>query len=189
AQRRGAAGALPPPGGQGWQSVDLTRVRVVVPAERRAALQRALASRVRAAQTSRRMIARMLRDTCDDLRGFEDEWLYGDVASYRPMSAPVAEARYRRLSQDARAALREGTPDVGQGVMLVTIVTAARDEIPDVKPGRDGVTKVLRVLSRLPEDAIVALDLSWTPTRDDAHVSTLELEALHPDLTRLHPAA
>lgn len=186
--RRGSARALPDAAGIGWQRVDVTRVRVVVPPARRAAIQRALASRAARTGTRPRALARLLREACDELLACSDEWLYGDVASCRPMSPPIAAARYRALAEAARDAVREGTPGAGEGVLLVSLVVAAREEIPDALPGREGVTKVLGALARLPADAIVALEPTWSPSRLDGSASTLELEAVHPDLARLEPA-
>ena len=86
--------------------------------------------------------------------------------------------------QDA-GALR-AHPHEGEGVVVVTLVVAARRELTDVARATDAseLGELLSELRALGDD-LVALEVIWSPSADADRLSTAELTALYPDLARL----
>ena len=74
----------------------------------------------------------------------------------------------------------------GLGVVLVTVLVAARREIFDFRADRAGdIRTLLDALARLTAGEIVALEVVWTPAADADRMSTAELEARHPHLVKI----
>jgi uncharacterized membrane protein len=115
----------------------------------------------------------------------------------------MAENTFRRIAQDMRSrykldvvAAKDGSlrtanapamrprEHEGQGVVVVTLVVAARREIPDVSRATDAheLRRLMRELGSLTPRDLVALEVIWSPAVDQDRMSTAELEALYPEL-------
>ena len=87
----------------------------------------------------------------------------------------VAEAQgVRRLPQD------------GEGVVVVTLIVAARRQLMDFRPDdAQEIKRLLGVLEQLTPADLVAVEVIWSPAAEDDRMSTLELEARYPELMRI----
>ncbi|MCZ7679752.1 MAG: DUF1517 domain-containing protein [Sandaracinaceae bacterium] len=195
-------------GARGWARVDVSALQLGIDWRARAALQSRLEALARSGSTSSPAgLARLLRETVVALRRAEASWLYAAVASYRPMSPASAEGIFRQLAVDARSRfrtevlrnadgeVREGAAppvsaraDEGDGVVVVTLVVAARREILDVERAGDvaGLKRLLDELEALASpEALVAMEVVWSPAVETDRMSTAELESLYAHMTRL----
>jgi uncharacterized membrane protein len=190
-----------------WREVDVTRVRVSLSGDARPFLQAHLfALAMRGDTSSKRGLAHLLRDVTGVLRKSDAAWVHVAVDDFKPMSTIFAESTYRRLAQDARALFTDeviraadgatvqgektditrSTERDGAGVVLVTLVVAARTEIRDVHtPSRERVMALLAQLGQIEAEDLVALEVVWMPAEDGDLVSTATLESLVPELVRL----
>src|SRR5262249_48186327 len=68
-----------------------------------------------------------------------------------------------------------------------TLVVAARIEIPDVRSAKDAgeLERVLTNIAGLRVGHLAAMEVVWSPAAEDDRMSSLELEALYPDLAKL----
>jgi uncharacterized membrane protein len=92
-------------------------------------------------------------------------------------------AGFGRAREHERCAKREE----GQGVVVVTVIVAARGEIPDIAHAAyaEHIRKLIRVLGGLGARRLVALEVIWSPAAEDDRMSTAELEVLYPELRRI----
>ncbi|HEY8141729.1 MAG TPA: DUF1517 domain-containing protein, partial [Kofleriaceae bacterium] len=149
---------------------------------------------------------RLLRETSLLLRRCEQSWLYAGVVNHSLASRETAEASFRRAAADARARYKKEVvrgdqsgvqrsdpgPQTarrteGEGVVVVTLVVAARREIVDVDDPRDAraLRQLLSNLSSMVAHQLSALEVVWSPAAEDDRMSTAELETLYPDLKKI----
>lgn len=205
ATRGSRGGSLPGPEARAWMYIDVTAVRIAVDGTAREFIQAELAKVARGSTQSRAALLLSLRRVVHLMRKCDAAWIYGGASNFRPMSAPVGEAAFRRLAGDARSKFQhelvrnadgklvESTGPAftahsrdGEGVALITIVVAAKREILDFDGGsRDQILGVLDDLDRLTTDQLVALEVAWSPADPSDRISTATLEAIHPDLKKL----
>ncbi len=172
-------GAAPAPASPAWNQVDSSAVRVSFDAAGRAAFQRRFDEATRGAEArSKHGQVRVVRALTEVLEASEPSWRQVGVSNFHPMSSPVAEHHFRRLSQAARAEIEddsvavearagEGEGDVGTGQAVLTLIVAARKELRDLH-GVDSTTWLegLRALRSLTAQDLVALDIVWSPAAD-----------------------
>src|SRR4029079_4759522 len=72
--------------------------------------------------------------------------------------------------------------DEGQGLLLVSLVIAARRELFTVTRigNGDDLRAALEAASQLAPTALVAIEVIWQPSEDEDRLSSLELEARYP---------
>lgn len=149
---------------------------------------------------------RLLRETSLLLRRCEQSWLYAAVVNHSLASRETAEASFRRTAADARARYKKEVvrgdqsgvqrsdpgPQTarrteGEGVVVVTLVVAARREIVDVDDPRDAraLRQLLGNLSSMVAHQLSALEVVWSPAAEEDRMSTAELETLYPDLKKI----
>ncbi len=149
---------------------------------------------------------RLLRETSLLLRRCEPSWLYAGVVNCSLASRATAEATFRRTAADARArykkevvrgdesGVRRADPGPlsarrveGEGVVVVTLVVAARREIVDVDDPRDAraLRQLLANLSSMVAHQLSALEVIWSPAAESDRMSSAELEILYPDLKKI----
>ncbi|AKF03450.1 Putative glycine rich membrane protein [Sandaracinus amylolyticus] len=202
------AGSGPIPRAQSplWNGVDLTQLRLVIDWRARRFVQSELARMATSGRTATKEgRAELLHATVRLLRSAELAWLYAGEMSFRPMSPPQAQGVFMRLAQSARAkfttevvraegaTVRTAEPGAlrakeheGQGVVLITLIVAARREIHDVRPhDAADVERLLESLERIGASELVAFEVVWTPAAEDDRMSTAELESIHPDVVRI----
>lgn len=195
-------------GARGWRSVDISAIQLGIDWRARRELQAHLERLARSGRTSSQAgLAELLRETIIGLRRAELSWLYAAVANYHPMSAASAEGIFRRIASDARSRFRhelvrnvdgsmseQQTPemrarsDEGEGVVVVTLVVAARREILDVHE-IDDAAKIRALLDDMTAIAnpqmLVAMEVIWSPAAENDRMSTAELETVYPHLKKI----
>jgi len=188
-------GAAPAPASPAWNQVDISAVRVSFDAAGRAAFQRRFDEATRGAEArSKHGQVRVVRALTEVLEASEPSWRQVGVSNFHPMSSPVAEHHFRRLSQAARAEIEddavaiearsgegEGEGDVGTGQAVLTLIVAARKELRDLH-GVDSTTWVdgLRALRALTPQELVALDIVWSPGADARTWSPAQVARRYP---------
>ena len=115
-------------------------------------------------------------------------------ASFRSAAAD-ARARYKKeVVRGDQAGVRRADPGPqtarrteGEGVVVVTLVVAARREIVDVDDPSDtrALRQLLSNLSSMVAHQLSALEVVWSPAAEDDRMSTAELETLYPDLEKI----
>lgn len=145
--------------------------------------------------------ATALHEVAIMLRRLRDGWVYGGAHNF-PMTAKsaahgsfqhhVAAARalfQRELVRNAQGTVTTGETrefprrsDEGAGLVLVTVVVAASQElftVPRIGDG-DNLRRALEVLTSLTAQTLVAMEVVWTPADPEDRMSSVELEALLP---------
>jgi uncharacterized membrane protein len=184
------------------EHVDVTVIRVGLDARVRPYAQKELARIAKVADTGTPQgLVLMLNEVGLMLRRLRDAWVYG--GAHNQHMAPMGSARQDFQQQVARAratfrhetirnsdghtteAAAVGGPrrsEEGPGIVLVTLIVAARQELFTVDKIGDGddLRRALEVLSALTSHSLVATEIVWTPAAEDDRMSSVELEALLP---------
>jgi uncharacterized membrane protein len=198
----------PSHGARAWGHVDISAIQIGIDWRARRELQAKLEHMARSGQTgSPAGLANLLRETVLNLRRAELSWLYCSVANYHPMSAAMAEGIFRQLGVDARSRFRQevvrnvdgqklesaagehaARAEEGEGVVVVTVVVAARREIMDLMQF-DDASRIKALLDDFVAVAnphsLVAMEVIWSPAAENDRLSTAELEALYPHLKKI----
>lgn len=145
--------------------------------------------------------AAMLAEVTLLVRRVRDAWVYGGAFN-EPMG-PLASAkeRYDRHVDDERTRFERETitnvqgqkarqdageltrrSDEGEGLILVSIILAARTELFTVSTIADGedLRKALEAASYLTAEQLIAVDVVWMPSEENDRMSSVELEAKYP---------
>jgi uncharacterized membrane protein len=143
----------------------------------------------------------MLRQVALLLRRIKDAWVYGGAVNEPMRDLSGSKSVFDRYVDDARARFREETirneqgqktqaaastytphSDEGAGLILVSIIVAARRELFTVnKIGNgDDLRQALDAASQLTPATLVAIEIVWEPSEDDDRLSSMELEAKYP---------
>jgi uncharacterized membrane protein len=182
---------------------DVTVLRFGLDARVRPYVQKELDRIAKSADTKTKPgLVKSLGEVALMLRRIRDTWVYGGAFNepMRPMQDShatfqkhVAAARSTFRHELVRNADGETTtaeaPDhvrlteEGPGIVLVTIIVAAKQELFTVNRIGDGddLRRALEVLSALTSQILVAMEIVWTPADPDDRMSSVELEALVPD--------
>lgn len=198
----------PSHGARGWGQVDISAIQLGIDWRARRDLQAHLERLARSGQTNTQAgLANLLRETVLSLRRAELSWLYAAVANYHPMSAASAEGIFRQLGVDARSRFRQevvrnvdgsltqqqvgemrARAEEGEGVVVVTLIVAARREILDVHQV-DDANKIKMLLDDMVAVAnpamLVAMEVIWSPAAENDRMSTAELETLYTHLKKI----
>jgi uncharacterized membrane protein len=203
-------GTYTPPshGARAWGQVDISAVQIGIDWRARRELQATLERMAQSGQTSSQGgLANLLRETVLNLQRHETSWLYAAVANYHPMSAAMAEGIFRQLGVDARSRFRQETvrnvdgqkmehaaPEMraraeeGEGVVVITLIVAAKREIMDVLD----VNNAQRIKALLNDlvgvanpQTLVAMEVIWSPSAENDRLSTAELETLYQHLKKI----
>ncbi len=192
-------------GARGWNQVDISAIRLGIDWRARREVQARLEQLAKSGQTNNPAgLAALLRETVLTLRRSELAWLYANVSNYHPMSAASAEGIFRQLGMQARAGFRDelirnadgstsqrDAPELrahaneGEGVVVITLIVAARREILDIHTV-DNADQLKRLLDDMVAVAnpqtLVAMEVVWSPAAENDRMSTAELEQNYPDL-------
>lgn len=201
-----SSGPAPRPRSPAWNGVDVTQLRLVIDWRARRFVQQELATMAKSGRTlTREGRAELLGETIALLRRVRVAWLYAGEMNFRPMALAEAHGVFTRLAQSARAKFRRElvradgastrTEDAGDlrarehegpGVVMISLIVAARREIHDFRPGDvEDIERLLASLQRIGASELVAFEVIWSPAAEDDRMSTAELEALYPDVTRI----
>jgi uncharacterized membrane protein len=186
--------------------IGVSVVQIAIDARARRFVQAALAEIVAASNTgSREGLAKLLTGASRALVGTRIAWIYAGTRRFDPTRADLARATHARAAHDVRARfdnelLRkvDGTTTTaaapaltpreheGEGVVVVSLVVASYRTLHAADPTRpDEIERLLEQLATLPARELVALEVIWSPSAEDDRMSTDELEARYPELTRL----
>jgi uncharacterized membrane protein len=193
-----------------WQGVDITELKLAIDWRSRRFVQDALREIAREGNTKNVAgLAQMVLSTVRSLRAAEVAWIYGGATNHVPMSPAIAQTTFKRLAQEARVRFRQelvrnadgststaAPEDIrrvahdGPGVVVVTVLVAARRELMDFRPNdAKEIKHLLDTLAYLPMSDLVAFEVIWSPAAEDDRMSTLELEARYPELVRIDPTS
>ncbi len=185
-----------------FDHVDVSVIRVAVDGRARKLIQTELARIAQIADTATeegRLL--MLREVCLLLRRVRDAWVYGGAVNEPMREIGSAKVAFDRHVDDARArfsretisnvqgqkALADGgsyTPrsDEGAGLILVSIIIAARNELFTVSRIDDGehLRQALESASNRTAADLVAIEIVWQPAQEEDRLSSIELEAKYP---------
>lgn len=183
-------------------AVDVTVLRIAIDGRARKFVQTELKRIAQAADTGTaggRVI--MLREVALMLRKLHDAWVYGGAVNEPMRSIQQAKTVFDRHVDDARARFREETirneqgsitrtqaseysprSDEGAGLILVTLVVAARRELFTVQRigSGDDLRQALESASQMSPTSLVAIEIIWQPSEDEDRLSSMELEAKYP---------
>jgi len=183
-------------------AVDVSVLRVAIDGRARKFVQAELARIAKVADTAtdEGRLA-MLREVALLLRRVRDAWVYGGAVNEPMRSMDAAKAVFDGHVDDARArfthetisnvqgvqsgiAPEESRPrsDQGDGVILVSIVVAARSElftVAHIDNGED-IRKALEAAAHRSASDLVAIEIVWMPSEGEDRMSSLELEAKYP---------
>lgn len=186
--------------------IDVTEVRIALDARARRFVQGKLDALAKTGEgRTAEGRARWLAGVVDALEASRIAWLHGAVRNFARMEPARAQAEHQSLVNAARAQFQHelvrndaaGTSTAaapaltpreheGEGVVLVTLVVAARRTITDVKTiDPASLAAHLAELRSIPAVSLVALDVVWTPAAENDRMSSDELEARHTGLTRI----
>jgi uncharacterized membrane protein len=186
--------------------VDLSALQLAIDWRARRFVQAELAKLAGSSDTtSKEGRAALLRAATTALASVKLAWLYAGARNYTPMDRSLAQFEFQRIANDLRASFRQelvhaaagnvvtveamgvrAREHEGPGVVLVSVVVAARKEIFDVDARRSGsIETLLLSLSGLAPDDLVAVSIVWTPAAEEDRMSTDELEARHRHLVKI----
>lgn len=186
--------------------IGVSTVQIAIDARSRRFVQEALARMVAEGDTtSTAGLARLLAAAARSLTAAKLAWIYAGSRQLAPALQAEARATHTRAALDARARYRtelvrntdattrtEDAPELvareheGEGVVVVSLVVATYAALRPVDPARvDQLEQLLADLAALSPGQLVALELIWSPSAEQDRMSTDELEALYPELTRL----
>lgn len=200
-------GAAPTAQSNLWGQMDVTAISLALDARARPFVQERLAALARSGATGTPSgLARLCREAASLLLTVERAWLYAGAKNYRPMSPPQAERGFRALAADYRSRFRHevvraedgqlreadapeqrARAEEGAGVVVVTLIVAARSELRDLTDTRDAaqIRSALTALRQISAGQLVALEVIWSPAEENDRMSTAELAPLYPELALL----
>ncbi len=195
-----------------YGSTDVTVLRVALDGRARKFVQAEL-SRIAKTADTRTAVGRhaMLAEVTLMLRRVRDAWVYGGAVNEPMRTSSGAKITFDKHVRDARARFRDETirnadgtvttkpaPEhtprshEGDGLILVSIIVAARTELVTVKHIGDGedLRKALEAASLRSPSELIAIEIVWQPSEDADRLSSIELEAKypHPDLIPIQGA-
>jgi len=184
--------------------IDVALVSIALDGRARRQMQRRL-PRIARGLGSTRARHDALREVTQSLRDSKEAWVYGRVVDHLPRAAGHARrdlerhaaelrARYRHellRGTDARTAQRSAPEpsaraEEGDGLVVVSVVVAARETIEDARTvSVERLDRLLQRLSEIAIDRLVALEVTWSPASDRDRLSSAELEVVYPEMVRL----
>jgi uncharacterized membrane protein len=182
--------------------VDVSVLRVVLDGRARKFVQSELARIGKSADTATdEGRAVMLREVCLMLRRLRDAWIYGGAVNEAEGEMDREKPIFDHHVDEARLRFREETvsnvqgvqsgaeashyvprSDEGEGVILVSIILAARRtlyNVSEIGSGHD-LSAALEAAGTLSAENLVAVEIVWQPSEDSDRLSTIELEAKYP---------
>lgn len=181
---------------------DVSVLRIVVDGRARKLVQSELARIAKIADTATPEGRQtMLREVSLMLRRLRDAWIYGGAVNEPMTDMAGAKATFDRHVDDARSRFEEETitneqgkvtqgeashyvprSDEGAGVILVSIILAARRELFTVQQigSGDDLRHALESATHLGVEELIALEIVWQPSEDADRLTSIELEAKYP---------
>jgi uncharacterized membrane protein len=183
-------------------TADVTVLRVVVDGRARKFVQTELMRIANVADTkTEEGRATMLREVSMMLRKLRDAWVYGGAVNEPMRHLDNTKRIFDKHVDDARSRFREevirnadGTiqtraaseyrprSDEGAGLILVSMIVAARRELFTVNKIGDGddLRRALEGASQLTPNHLIAIEIVWQPAEETDRLSSMELAAKYP---------
>ena len=208
-QRRSAAWATEVPSDvvPSWQNLDVSVLLIGIDWRARRYIQAELERIASEGDTqSSTGLLQMLHASAAAIANVQMAWLYAGAYNAQPMHELNAERAFRDAATRAReryrhevvraangGVSRQNAPAVhprdseGDGIVVVTLIVAARNELRDVHDvgNANQLGRALAELRHLGGDRLVALEVVWSPALDEDRMSSAELEALYPDMRKI----
>lgn len=188
--------------GPALAETDLSVLRIAIDGRARKFVQSELARIAKVADTGTDQgRVTMLREVALTLRRLRDGWVYGGAINEAMDDLEHQKVRFDHHVDDARVRFREETisnvqgvtshiaaseatprSDQGAGLILVSIIVAARRElytVGEIGSGHD-LSTALEALGTLDPFALIAVEIVWQPSEDNDRMSSIELEARYP---------
>ncbi len=202
----GQGGGSPGGGGDAPGGMDVSAIRIALAHNARPTMQAKLDALARSgAASSKAGRAAALHEVCIELRRNETAWLHAHVENSPMVTPGAAEAAFKRFASDARQRFRIETVrahegDVrtqedtaprdrgeGSGIVVVTVVVAARKHLGDVHQPEDARTlhALLTEFGSLGAGDLAALEVIWSPSAEDDRMTAEELARLYPEMRRI----
>lgn len=200
------------PSAWGRAEADVSVLRLALDARVRKFVQAELARIAKVADTaSAEGRAVMLREVALLLRRCRDAWVYGGAINLPMTTMEEAKRQFDRHVDDARgrfvhelvrnqqgvvttaaAAPGPGTEAGDLGLVVVTLVLAARTELFSVRHigTGDGLRQALESASNHAAHDLIAIEIIWMPADEREQLSSLAVEAKYPtpDLVKISGA-
>ncbi|MCX5744413.1 MAG: DUF1517 domain-containing protein [Proteobacteria bacterium] len=183
-------------------AVDVSVLRIAIDGRARKFVQAELARIAKAADTTTQEgRATTLREVAMMLRRLRDAWIYGGAVNEQMTHRNNAKQIFDRHVDATRARFKHETvanvqgqitttaggdyiprAAEGEGVILITLVIAARTELFTVLKIGDGedLRKALESAGSRTANDIVAMEIIWQPSEDADRMSSIELELKYP---------
>jgi uncharacterized membrane protein len=190
-----------------WHGMDVSILMLGLDWRARRELQGELARLATQADPTNRLgRAYLLQETVLLLRRFETSWIYAAAKNYQPMHPSEAEAVFRQAAGEMRSRFKkelirsdetgrrtQDAPELrakseeGPGFVVITLCVAARRDLLDVTHVSDAnqLRRLLGEMSGLGVQALVALEVIWSPAAEEDRLSSAELEVLYPELKKI----
>ncbi|MEM9071247.1 MAG: DUF1517 domain-containing protein [Myxococcota bacterium] len=186
--------------------VDVSVIMVAIDWRARAFVQSRLAELATKDTSSNAALVQLLQGTVKTLCDVRLAWLYGGAYNMAPLPAQRAQAEFLRIAGDLRSRFRHElvrnvdgeattiaapsltpTEEEGRGVVVVSLLVAAKHGLPDLHTPSDAamLTRTLENFSRLNPFQLVAMEVVWSPAAEDDRMSTAELEVIYSELRRI----
>jgi len=182
--------------------VDVSVLRVALDGRARKFVQTELARIAKVADpatdTGR---VKLLREVTLMLRRLRDAWIYGGAVNEAEAAMDTEKPIFDHHVDDARSRFMQETisnvdgvqsaadpshyvprSDQGAGVILVSIIIAAKQELYTISQIGNGsdLSAALEAAATLNESSLVAVEIVWQPAEDADRLSSIELEAKYP---------
>jgi uncharacterized membrane protein len=183
-------------------TADVTVLRVAIDGRARKFVQKELSRIAQVANTkTKEGRAAMLREVTVLVRKLRDAWVYGGAINEPMRVIGSAKSVFDQHVDDARSKFQEETirntqgqittraaseytarSDEGEGLILVTIIIAARLELFTVRNIGNGedLRNALESASQILPGNLIALEIVWQPSEETDRLSSMELEAKYP---------
>lgn len=149
--------------------------------------------------------ASALHEVCIELRRNQTSWLYASVENSPVRSVGEIQSRYQQIAQDARSRFRVETVRSGDGVLstqddtktrdrgegpgivVVTVLVAARRELVDVHQPEDAraLNQILMGFGAIQAGELMGLEVVWSPSTENDRMTEPEMLRVYPEMRRI----
>jgi uncharacterized membrane protein len=186
--------------------IDVSVLMLGIDADKRAEVQSAMRKIAERGDSSRPDgLVKMLGEAIVVLKSARGSWTHAAAQNHSPTPANEAEPKFRQAAHTARSRYPKEIirnyagsvathdaklpPSSAPGVVVITLVVAARRELADVGNVRDlaELERALDALGAIDPGDFVAMEVVWSPADENDRASVEQIEQRYPELVRLRP--